>query len=571
MIVYVARCREDKYVVDFALIDVGSMHSYIASGVSGQSIQVIKMYRRYPLEIQVVVFPTNLIELPFGDLDCASKRVTLKPEDDVEIVMVGKRRDYLSNVISALVAEKLVRKGCETFLAYLKNFSDIFSEELLTLPSDREVEFRIEGFPGTVLVSIAPYCMAPKELKELKELLDRGFIRPSVSPWGALNLFVKKKDGTMRMCFHEASVFSKIDLCFGYHQLKIKEADVHKTTFTTRYGHYKFLVMPFAVSGSIFVVFIDDILVYSKIVVDHDEHLRVVLRILHEKKLYAKLSKCELWLREVTFLRLVVSAEGIHVDPKKIEVVLERKQSRNRGFSLITAPLTKLLHKNTPFIGTDEQQSSFEKLKSILTQAPFLVQPKSGCVLMQEGKRNYLYGERCIIYTDHKSLKYLITRKELNDYNCVIEYDPSKANVVADALRWRSMSDLRAKFARLSLFEDDSLLAELQINSTWIDQIRDKDRVCMPNDMQLQQSILRGVDSSPYDMHPSGKRMYRDLRELYWWPDLKHERASKLKLSINYLRKLAKLYISKIVRLHGVPVSIISDRGLRFTSQFWIP
>ncbi|XP_052888034.1 uncharacterized protein LOC128296635 [Gossypium arboreum] len=133
----------------------------------------------------------------------------------------------------------------------VREFLDVFLEELPGLPPSREVEFGIELLPGTALVSIAPYWMAPKELVELKaqiqELLDRGFIRPSVSPWGAPVLFVKKKDETLRI---GASVFSKIDLRSGYHQLRVKEADVHKMAFITRYGHYEYLVIPFRLTNA---------------------------------------------------------------------------------------------------------------------------------------------------------------------------------------------------------------------------------------------------------------------------------------------------------------------------------
>ena len=190
-------------------------------------------------------------------------------------------------------------------------------------------------------MSRAPYRMAPMELKELKsqlqELLDKGFIRPSVSPWGAPVLFVKKKDGTLRMCIDYrqinkvtvknkyplpriedlfdqlkgASVFSKIDLRSGYYELRVKEGDVLKAAFRTRYGHYEFLVMPFGLTNApaafmdlmnrvfrpyvdqFVMVFIDDILVYSKDVHEHEQHLRIVLKTLREKKLYAKLSKCD--------------------------------------------------------------------------------------------------------------------------------------------------------------------------------------------------------------------------------------------------------------------------------------
>ena len=370
--------------------------------------------------------------------------------------------------------------------------------------------------------------MAPVELKELKlqlqELLEKRFIRPSVSPWGAPVLFVKKKDGTLRLCIDYrqlnkltiknkyplpriddlfdqlkgASIFSKIDLRSGYHQLRIKDVDVHKTAFRTRYGHYEFLVMPFGLTNAptafmdlmnrvfrpyvdqFVVVFIDDIIVYSKDREIHDTHLRVVLETLRKEQLYAKLSKCEFWLNEVSFLGHIVLKEGIKVDPKKIEVVVEWKPPRNvtevrsflglagyyrrfvKGFSMIAAPMTKLLQKNVKFEWCEECQRSFDKLKAFLTEAPVLTQPTCGkeyvifsdaslnglgCVLMQEGKvvayasrqlkpheknypthdlelaaivfalkiwRHYLYGEKCFIYTDHKSLKYLPSQRELN-------------------------------------------------------------------------------------------------------------------------------------------------------------
>ena len=286
-----------------------------------------------------------------------------------------------------------MRKGCETFLAVIldakrgqvdvekipvvREFPDVFPEVLPGIPLEREVDLAIEIIPGTVPMSRALYRMAPTELKELKsqlqELLDKGFIRPSVSPWGAPVLFVKKKDGTLRMCidyrqinkvtvknryplprvedlFYQlkgAGVFSNIDLRSGYYQLRVKEVDVLNTAFRTRYGHYEFLVMPFGLTNvpaafmdlinrvfrpyvdQFVVVFIDDILVYSKDAQEHEQHLRIVLEMLREKKLYAKLSKCDFWLKKVSFLGHIVSAEGIRVDPAKIEAVVNWKSPQN--------------------------------------------------------------------------------------------------------------------------------------------------------------------------------------------------------------------------------------------------
>ena len=266
-------------------------------------------------------------------------------------------------------------------------------------------------------------------------------------------------------------------------------------------------------------MFIDNILVYSQDRENHDAHIRVVLETLRKEQLYAKLNKCEFWLNEVFFLGHIVSKEGIRVDPNKIEVVVEWKPPRNvteihsflglagyyrrfvKGFSMIVAPMTRLLQNDVKFEWSEKFQRSFEKLKAFLTEAPVLTQATCGkeyvifsdaslnglgCVLMQEGKvvayasrqlkpheknypthdlelpaivfalkilRHHLYGEKCFIYIDHKSLKYLPSQRELNlrqrrwmelikDYDCMIDYHPGKANVVADALSRKTVQML---------------------------------------------------------------------------------------------------------------------------------
>ncbi|WVZ84885.1 hypothetical protein U9M48_031857 [Paspalum notatum var. saurae] len=292
-----------------------------------------------------------------------------------------------------------------------------------------------------------------------------------------------------------ATVFSKIDLRSGYHQIKVREEDIPKTAFSTRYGLYEYLVMSFGLTNapaffmylmnSVFmneldkfvVVFIDDILVYSKNEKEHEEHLRIVLSRLREHKLYAKFSKCAFWLKEVAFLGHILLVKGVAVDPSMVEDVLNWKQ-----------PQTK----NAKFAWSPKCEEAFGTLKKLLTSAPVLAQPDitkpfdvycdasgSGlsCVLMQEGRviayascqlrkhevnypthdlellavvyalkkwRHYLLGNTCHIYTDHKSLKYIFTQPELNmrqrrwlelikDYDLEVHYHPGKANVVADA------------------------------------------------------------------------------------------------------------------------------------------
>ncbi|KAI3672539.1 hypothetical protein L6452_38629 [Arctium lappa] len=300
-------------------------------------------------------------------------------------------------------------------------------------------------------------------MSQLQELLEKGFIRPSISSWGALVLFVKKKDGSMRMCIdyrelnkltiknkypipriddlfdqlQGASFFSKIDSRSGYHQLKVKEEDIPKTVFRTRYGHYEFLVMPFGLTNApaafmdmmyrvcqpyldkFVIVFIDDILVYSKTEEDHEEHLRTILELLKRERLYAKFSKCEFWLREVQFLGHVVSQEGIKVDPAKVEAIRDWEAPKTpsevrsflglagyyrkfiRDFSRIATPLTSLTKKNVKFVWMEDQKEAFQKLKDMLSSALILTLPDGtedfvvysdasrlglGCVLMQQRK-----------------------------------------------------------------------------------------------------------------------------------------------------------------------------------------
>jgi hypothetical protein len=267
------------------------------------------------------------------------------------------------------------------------------------------------------------------ELKiQLQELLDKEYIRPSVSPWGETILFLKKKDSTLRLCINYrqlnkmtnkekyplprindlfdqvggANIFSKLDLRSSYHHVRIKDEDIRKTTFRTRYGHYEFVVIPFGLTNapatfmclmnSIFsqyldkfvVVFIDDILVYSKTEEEHDEHLRIVLQTLRKHKLYAKFDKCDFYQKEIQYLGHVISAEGIVVDPEKTKGIMEWPVPKDvadirsfmgiigyyrrfiEGFSKIAYPITSLQKKGTKFNWSEKCQDSFNKLEGII-------------------------------------------------------------------------------------------------------------------------------------------------------------------------------------------------------------
>ncbi|GKF01605.1 putative reverse transcriptase domain-containing protein [Tanacetum coccineum] len=252
-------------------------------------------------------------------------------------------------------------KGCQVFLAHvttketedkskkkrledvpiIRDFPEVFPEDLPGLPPTRQVEFQIDLVP----VARAPYRLAPAKMKELseqlQELSDKGFIRPSSSPWGAPVFFVKKKDRSFRMCidYRELNkltvrnryplpriddlfdqlqgsiVYSKIDFRSDYHQLRVREEDILKTAFRTRYGHYEFQVMPFGLTNAP-TIFMD--LMNRK---EHEEHLKAILKLLKKEELYAKFSKCEFWLPKVQFLGYVIDSQCIHVDPAKIESI----------------------------------------------------------------------------------------------------------------------------------------------------------------------------------------------------------------------------------------------------------
>jgi hypothetical protein len=311
-----------------------------------------------------------------GMINCAKKAVRLTTSNGKEMEYVAENLVTNKAAFNRVVLNQL--EAASTMdVRTISEFLDVFPEELPGMSPNHEIEFVIELVPGTAPIFRRPYRMAANQLAELKEqlqeLLDKGYIRPSASPWGAPFIFVPKKDGTQRMCvdyrslnevtiknkyplpricdlFYQlkgACVFSKIDLRSRYHQLKIRATDIPKTGFITRYGLYEYTVMSYGLTNApayfmylmnkvfkeyldkFVVVFIDDILIFSKNEEEHDEHLRLALQKLRENQLYAKLSKCEFWLKEVPFLGHIISEGGISMDPCKVESVLSWNTPQN--------------------------------------------------------------------------------------------------------------------------------------------------------------------------------------------------------------------------------------------------
>ncbi|GJY32485.1 putative reverse transcriptase domain-containing protein [Tanacetum coccineum] len=439
-------------------------HYYDVKLADGRIIRLNTILRGCTLNLLNHPFNINLMPVELGSFDaiigmdwlakyqaiivCAEKIVRIPWGNETLIVHGdGSNRGHEArlHIISYSKTQEYMLKGCPVFLAHVttnevedksekkrledvpivRDFPEVFPEDLPGLPPTRQVEFQIDLVPGVAPVARAPYRLAPSEMKELseqlKELSDKGFIRPSSSPWGAPVLFVKKKDGSFWMCIdyrelnkltvknryplpriddlfdqlQGSSVYSKIDLRSGYHQLRVREEYIPKTAFRTHYGHYEFQVMSFGLTNApavfmdlmnrvckpylekFVIVFIDDILIYSKNRQEHEEHLKLILELLKKEELYAKFSKCEFWIPKVQFLGHVIDSEGIHVDPAKIKSIKDWASPKSpteiqqflglagyyqrfiEGFSKIAKPMTKLTKKKVEFVWGDKQEEDF--------------------------------------------------------------------------------------------------------------------------------------------------------------------------------------------------------------------
>ncbi|GKA01999.1 putative reverse transcriptase domain-containing protein [Tanacetum coccineum] len=556
--------------------------SYVIEIADGKKVKVDRIIHGCKLELGSSLFTIDLI--PLGHVDGEILRVH------------GERFEESTKALkNAKVDEPKISD-----ISMVRDFVKVFPDDLKGLPLQQQVVFSIELIPRATPVAKSPYRLAPSKMQELseqlKEMQDKGFIRPSHSLWGAPMLFVKKKDGSMRMCINYREL-NKLTVKNRYPLPRIDDLfdqlqdDIPKMAFRTRYGHFEFTVMPFGLTNALdifmdlmnrvckpyldkfVIVFIDDILIYSKTKEDHEVHLRLMLELLTKEKLYAKFSLCKFWLQRVHFLGHVVNQSGIHVDPSKIEAVKNWK-----------APTTP-----SEYEWGKEQEAAFQTLKNNLCNAPVLSLPDGvedfvvycdasnqglGCVLMQRDKviayasrqslrqlkiheKNYtthdlelgavvfalkiwmyyLYDTKSVIYTDHKSLQHIFDQKELNmrqrrwielfsDYEYEIRYHPGKANVMADALSKKER--LKPRLVKAEHQRPSGLLQQPKIPEWKWDKITMYFITKLPRSKSGHDMIWVIVDRLTKSAH------FLAIREDY------------------STEKLARIYIDEIVARHGV-------------------
>ncbi|GJS07230.1 putative reverse transcriptase domain-containing protein [Tanacetum coccineum] len=493
------------------------------------------------------------------------------------------------DVIISMDWLKYILKGCPIFLAHVTTKKTEDKSEKKRLEDVPIIRDFPKVFPEDLPVR-APYRLALSEMKELsdqlKELSEKDFIRPSSSPWGAPVLFVKKKDGSFRMCIdyrqlnkltvknhypipriddlfdqlQGSSVYSKTDLRLGYHQLRVREEDILKTAFRTRYGHYEFQVMPFGLTNApavfmdlmnrvcmpyldkFLIVFIDDILIYSKNKKEHEEDLKVILELLKKEELISKIAKS----------------------------------------------MSKLTQKGVKFYWGDKQEAEFQLIKQKLCSAPILA--------LHEGSKDFIVycdvsikglgtsssvcfknmetlsdGTKCTVFIDHKSLQHILDQKELNmrqrrwlellsDYDCEIRYHLGKANVMADALsRKEGNKPLRVRALVMTIgLNLPKQILNAQTEARKPENIKNEDvrdmlieiskdlekirteklephtdgtlclygRSWLPCYGDLRTVIMHESHKSKYSIYPGSDKMYQDMKKLYWWPNMKADLAT---------------------------------------------
>ncbi|GJX70849.1 putative reverse transcriptase domain-containing protein [Tanacetum coccineum] len=511
-------------------------------------------------------------------IDCAEKIIRI-PWGNETLIIHGNGSNQGNgtrlNIISCTKTHKYLLKGHHVFLASITAKE---TEDRSSTDSTSEFANRFDAWCYTS--STRSDRLAPSKMKELspeatQELSDKGFIRPSSSPWGASVLFVKKKGGSFRMCIdyqelnkltvknhyplpriadlfdqlQGSSVYSKIDLRSGYHQLRVREQDIPKKAFRTWYGHYEFQVIPFGLTNA------------PADKEEHEEHLKAILELLKKEDLYAKFSK----------------------------------YASHKGLGAVLMQNEKVITYASRQLQIHEKNYTTHDLEL------------GAVVFALKIWRHHLYETKCTVFTDHKSLQHILDQKELNmrqrrwlellsDYDCEVRYHPGKANVVADALSRKEQSKplrVRALVMTIGLDLPKQILnAQTEAQkpeNLKKEDVGDRDHARVPQIKILCPSRFR--------------QMYQDMKKLYWWPNMadiatyvskcltcakvkaEHQRPSELlvqrkipewkwdNITMDFVTKLPKSpqghdTIWEVVARHEIPVSIICDRDPRFSSHF---
>ncbi|GJZ82378.1 putative reverse transcriptase domain-containing protein [Tanacetum coccineum] len=619
------------------LFDTGADRSFVSTAFSSLiDIAPTPLENSYDVELAdgkivgyhaMIVCDEKLVRIPYGG-------GTLIFRGDES----NNDRESRLTIISGSKAQEYMARGCQIFLAQIstkkgedkseekqqkgtstnqcpKKFREVFPRTCRSPPPSSSVNSQIDLIPGAAPVARAPYRLAPSEMKELleqlQELSDKGFIRPSSSPWGAPVLFVKKKDGSFRMCIDYQELnklivknrypLPRIDDLFDQLQgtniyLKMRFVDRLSPAESTGTRHSK-----------------DSIPNSDK--KEHAQHLKAILELLKKEKLYAKFLKCEFWIPKVQFISHIIDSRGIHVDPAKIESIkdwhLLRHRWRSANFRSLLAT-----QKGIKFNWGEKEENAFQLIKQKLCSALILDLPEGsedfmincdashkglGAVLMQREKviayasrqlkiheknytthdlelgslvfalkiwRHYLYGTKCTVFTNHKKL--------LSDYDCDIRYHPGKANIVADALSHKErIEPLRVQALVMTTGLDlPKQILEAQIEALKPKNLKNEDvggmlkkdipkeklkpradgTLCLngkswlPCYGDLRSVIMHESYKSKYAVHPGSEKIYQDMKKLYWWPNIKADIAT-------YVRKC--LTCAKVKDEHQRPSGLL--------------